>query len=298
MQSSIAQARQRIQDSLDAGDLTIILDASNDPSSRIRARYLGQEGEALKVQTHTALGQDLLVSIAGEIETGMGKQPVLGKYRVRACRLAGVGKYHAELYPESPHAQSAPPKESRHPEDLDYYEVLQVSRNADSDTIHRVFHLLAQRYHPDNRDTGNHERFRQLVEAHTVLCDPARRAAHDVKLAEEDKTRFKIFDSLQSTVGVQAEIRKRKGILRILYSKRLSDPRSPALRIRELVEMLGCPAEHLEFSLWFLRENKYITRTDNNQFEITSPGVLAFEADESNFGKKPVLTLPAPQGLE
>lgn len=297
MQSGIAQVRQRINGSLDA-ELTVILDASGEPSSRLRARYLGQEGEALKIQVFSALGQGLLVSVAGEIETGLGRQPLLGKFRVRGCRLAGAGKYLAELYPEAAQPQGAPQETSQHAEDVDYYEVLQVSRRADSDTIHRVFHLLAQRYHPDNRDTGNHERFRQLVEAHTVLCDPARRAAHDVRLAEEDKTRFKIFDTLQSTQGVQAETRKRKGILRILYSKRLSDPHSPSLRMREMVEMLGCPAEHLEFSIWFLRENKYLVRTDNNQFEITYQGVTAFEAEESTFGKKQVLTLPAPQGLE
>ena len=34
--------------------------------------------------------------------------------------------------------------------DGDYYEVLQVSRNADFETIERVFRLLAKRYHPDN----------------------------------------------------------------------------------------------------------------------------------------------------
>ena len=37
----------------------------------------------------------------------------------------------------------------------DYYEVLQVSPNADLDTIHRVYRLLAQRFHPDNRESGN-----------------------------------------------------------------------------------------------------------------------------------------------
>jgi hypothetical protein len=297
--SGIAQARQRINESLGASDLTIILDATGDPSSRLRARYLGNDGEIIKIQLLTALGQNLLVGIAGEIETPAGRQPVLGKYRVQGCRLAGIGKYQAELAPEAPQPQAAPLKEPQRPiEDLDYYEVLQVSRHADADTIHRVFHLLAQRYHPDNRETGSHERFRQLVEAHAVLCDAARRAAHDVRLAEEDKTRFKIFDSVQSTQGVQAETRKRKGILRLLYSKRLSDPHSPALRLRELVEMLGCPGEHLEFALWVLRENKFITRADNNSFEITFHGVAAFETDEGNFGKKPVLTLPAAQNLD
>ena len=30
----------------------------------------------------------------------------------------------------------------------DYYELLQISQNAEPETIHRVYRLLAQRYHP------------------------------------------------------------------------------------------------------------------------------------------------------
>jgi curved DNA-binding protein CbpA len=156
-----------------------------------------------------------------------------------------------------------------------------------------VFHVLAQRYHPDNGATGSQDRFRQVVEAHAVLCDATRRAAYDVRLAGEDKTRLKIFDSLQSTQGVQAELRKRQGILRLLYSKRLTDPHQPAMRGREFAEILGCPIEHLEFSFWFLREIKLISRADNNQYEITCHGVAAFEAEDATFSQKPVLTLPA-----
>ena len=65
------------------------------------------------------------------------------------------------------------------------------------------------------------------------------------------------------------------------------------MRGREFAEMLGCPREHLEFSLWFLKERKLITRADNNQFEITSQGVEAFEAEEATCPKTH-LTLPAP----
>ena len=36
----------------------------------------------------------------------------------------------------------------------DYYETLQISPNADPDTIHRVYRLLAQRFHPDTQETG------------------------------------------------------------------------------------------------------------------------------------------------
>jgi len=38
--------------------------------------------------------------------------------------------------------------------DPDFYEVLQLSPNADPDTVHRVFRVLAQRFHPDNKETG------------------------------------------------------------------------------------------------------------------------------------------------
>jgi curved DNA-binding protein len=32
----------------------------------------------------------------------------------------------------------------------DYYEFLQISPNADAETIHRVYRFLAARLHPDN----------------------------------------------------------------------------------------------------------------------------------------------------
>jgi len=297
VQSGLAQAQHRIRESLGAQpELTIILDASGNPSSRLRGRFLEKTGSGMGVQLTTALGSGMVVSVAGQIETEAGTEPVLGKFRIGSCKLAGIGKYHAELFPELDAEESAGQGSAHQDagEDLDYYEVLQVSRHADTDTIRRVFHVLAQRYHPDNKVTGNEERFRQVVEANAVLSDPERRAAHDVYLANEDKIRFKIFDNLQSTQGVQAEIRKRQGILRLLYAKRLTDPHQPAMRGRDFAEMLGCPLEHLEFSLWFLKENKLITRSDNNHFEITWQGVTAFETEETTFGRKTLVQLPAP----
>ena len=45
---------------------------------------------------------------------------------------------------------------------IDYYEVLQISPKADNETIHRVFRMQAARFHPDNKQTGNAERFMML----------------------------------------------------------------------------------------------------------------------------------------
>ena len=62
----------------------------------------------------------------------------------------------------------------------DFYELLQLSPNADDETIHRVFRHLAKRFHPD-APGGDAERFNRLVEAHQTLTDPARRAAYDAR---------------------------------------------------------------------------------------------------------------------
>lgn len=296
--SSQAHARLRILKSLDLqSDLTVILDASGSPGSRLQARYVGHaSGSEITIATTAALGPGTVVGVAGEVPTNAGPQPLLGQYRVSLCRPVAPGRYHVnlEIWQESERDEAAASGQRPAQAGVDYYEVLQVSRRADTEAIHRVFHVLAQRYHPDNTATGDEEMFRRVVEAHAVLTNPERRAAYDVKLAEEDKGRLRIFDSLESTQGVQAEIRKRQGILRLLYARRLSDPARPAMRARDLAEMLGCPAEHLDFSFWYLREQRYIQRADNNQYEITWRGAEAFESMETNFAKKQPLPLPAP----
>jgi len=175
----------------------------------------------------------------------------------------------------------------------DCYEILQLSCNADLETIHRVFRLLAQRYHPDNRDTGNTESFRQIKEAYDVLRDSERRAAYDAQLADRRKGRFKIFQTWQNSQGVEAEKRKRSGILALLYGKRLTDPHEPCISVKELEDMLGCPREHLEFSLWVLKENKLITRSDNNRVAITYEGVAVVEVEESRSVRTSFPRLPA-----
>ena len=62
---------------------------------------------------------------------------------------------------------------------LDYYEAMQLSPNADQETIARVYRLLAARYHPDHRETGNSEKFIRLSEAYKILSDPEKRARYD-----------------------------------------------------------------------------------------------------------------------
>ena len=49
------------------------------------------------------------------------------------------------------------------PDATDHYEILQLSPRADQATIQRVFRLLAKRFHPDNHESGDADRFKQLM---------------------------------------------------------------------------------------------------------------------------------------
>ena len=54
---------------------------------------------------------------------------------------------------------------------VDYYELLQVSPNADEDTIQRVFRHLAKKHHPDASDERDPEHFNRLLEGYRILTD-------------------------------------------------------------------------------------------------------------------------------
>lgn len=65
--------------------------------------------------------------------------------------------------------------------EVDYYEILGVSRDADSDTIKKAFRKLALKYHPD-RNQGNKEaeqKFKEINEAYQCLSDDEKRSLYD-----------------------------------------------------------------------------------------------------------------------
>jgi hypothetical protein len=55
----------------------------------------------------------------------------------------------------------------------------------------------------------------------------------------------------------------------LLYTARRSQPRHATVSIHELEELLGCPREHLDFSLVYLKENALIGASDSGRYSIT-----------------------------
>ncbi|MEW6608116.1 MAG: molecular chaperone DnaJ [bacterium] len=64
----------------------------------------------------------------------------------------------------------------------DYYEVLEVNKNASVDEIKNAYRRLAKKYHPDvNPDNKKEaeEKFKEIAEAYEVLSDPQKRTQYD-----------------------------------------------------------------------------------------------------------------------
>jgi curved DNA-binding protein CbpA len=162
---------------------------------------------------------------------------------------------------------------------VDYYEVLQISASAEPETVHRVYRLLAQRFHPDNHDTGSEARFRLITEAYQVLGDPERRARYDLVHERQQRDRWRLVQhATDSENDFAAEQRVRLGVLEILYTKRRLESESPGVSPLDLEHMTGRPREHLEFTMWFLAQKKFVTRSDNSLITITADGIEYLEA--------------------
>ena len=62
----------------------------------------------------------------------------------------------------------------------DYYEILNIGRNANNEDIKNSFRNLARKYHPDvSKEPDAEEKFKEINEAYAVLSDGEKRAAYD-----------------------------------------------------------------------------------------------------------------------
>lgn len=163
----------------------------------------------------------------------------------------------------------------------DFYEALQISPNAEPETIHRVYRLLAQRYHPDNQQTGDDARFQVIHDAYLILTDPELRARYDVRYQETRRNRWRAL-SAEARPENEFELEEvtRITVLELLYTQRRAEMHAPGIFILDFEDLTGQPREHLEFTMWYLVQKRYVERGDNSRYIITAEGVDYLEENQ------------------
>ncbi|HUX43595.1 MAG TPA: DnaJ domain-containing protein [Terracidiphilus sp.] len=177
----------------------------------------------------------------------------------------------------------------------DYYEFLQISANADSDTIHRVYRFLAARFHPDNTESGDPEKFFLLKSAYDVLSDPQRRAEYDASWERQVPEQPPLSTTIDFMDQMEGEMNRRLALLTVLYHRRRTCPYAPEVSLSEIETRMGFPREYLDFTTWYLVRKEYITRADNSDFTLTAHGV---DFVEENRGSLPILNKLLTSGTE
>jgi hypothetical protein len=242
----------------------------------LAARLLDFSEDGLGVEVESPLAEGSIVEIVGDLERPTGPQPLDRQGYVRRCGVTGNRKFMAGLYLREETNKAIP----------DYYEFLQISPNAEPNTVSRVYRFLAGRFHPDIPGTGDAEKFMLLKQAYDVLSNPERRAEYDAtykKQAPEPVPLSNTVDFMNSNDG---ELNRRVAVLALLYLQRRIKPFTPEVPLAEVERRMGFPRDYLDFTMWYLKSKEYITIADNSDFTITAQGV---DVVESNREKIPLL---------
>jgi curved DNA-binding protein CbpA len=165
---------------------------------------------------------------------------------------------------------------------IDYYEFLQISPNADQDTIHRIYRFLAARYHPDNPKSGNADTFATLTTAYDALSDPDRRAEYDLERANDGPATPPLSAKVDFMDHLEGETNRRLAVLAVLYYRRRTNAQSPEVSLTEIENRMGFPRDYLDFTTWYLLRKGYVVRADNSDFTLTAQGVDFVETQRVN----------------
>jgi curved DNA-binding protein CbpA len=177
----------------------------------------------------------------------------------------------------------------------DHYEVLAVDPKTDLETIQSVYGGLAQKYHPNNIETGDQETFEAVNLAYEILSDPVLRKEFDKIKGIGSEESLPKFSGLDFFVSMGREAGLRSAILCVLYDRRRTNPLRPSLSMRHLEMMLGATNEELFFALWYLKQRHLVSSDDKSSLQITVEGMDFLESNRPS--PEIVMPLIKPAGV-
>jgi len=247
----------------------VVCQDASGQSRSIRARGLNVSKSGMRIESNQELNPGALVTLRAERHELSGKATVRNCVRRGSAYLVGL-----EFSEETKRTLRLPLVDA-----VDYYEVLQVSQNAEPETIHRVYRIMAARFHPDNPETGDSERFLLLNDAYETLSDLEKRAAYDAARRVGECQPLPAFELKEFVDGIEGEQNRRLGVLCLLYNRRRSDMEHPGLSLLDLERLMSFPREYISFTVWYLRDRVFVQMGDNSDYVLTAAGADHVEAN-------------------
>ncbi len=160
---------------------------------------------------------------------------------------------------------------------VNYYSVLEVAPGCSDKGLELAYHELAKRYHPDNRNTADVDKFSDILAAYRILRNPLKRAEYDQRhfpdhAGAPSGSNLRFDEALDEKTAVHdAEMHGR--ILLHLYKRRRQQPMDAGIVQWLLQEALGCSDDEIEFHVWYLRSKGFVEVTETAGLAITIAGV-------------------------
>src|SRR6185503_9994478 len=99
------------------------------------------------------------------------------------------------------------------------------------------------------------------------------RAQYDIQYKNHSSVCSELAQEASESNLVNGDVSLQDKVLSILYVKRRRNIKNPGIGDYDLERLSGCPREHLEFHLWYLKQKGWIERTESGTFAITVEGV-------------------------